>query len=796
MSDSDNEILNAIHQGAFKYAESILMPKLRKFPQKSYYWALECVLLLAKNSVEEAKGKAHSLLDKVPTEPQTLTMLHEVFLKLGRRKEATLVFENAARRYPLNNTINFRWFENSLRKSDYQDLQKATMSIQKHDKNERKYGLWASFACWLLCLRTKDAKQSQLFGKLGLRLIEQLSPLKDSQEAFVYVKLLSVFGSDDGIIDFLKDFKSKNIFDLDLKLLYLASMERLLKWNELCEYTSELLFQETFNDFSVWQLYIRSCAYTEVSYESVLSKICESESSRNTALAKIEAAAVYRRDCTFFMVQYYDSFKTKPCCFYDLKYYLDVSNFESLTSYIESHADDGIERNSMNHLLLIVNKEKFGLLFYRNDPGDNFTKYLDIHQGFYRVFQQKKDSDTYPANELLLISMLYLLHRDESVANIVKCICTIHKLLDDKSNFLLRLWLLKLYTYLNCQSPAILQYDLLKIKMLQHDTLSHHLLSRNLFPSKENLNFLINIYRFYLTAEQENQENLEVGFHKQVYNKLESFFSFTNRVNNSLTKYNVILEILRVCRILGEKNYYSYFQRLVKEIGYSILNDEFLIFDNRDFKSHAKIGNNDSSFSELLNLGPKYSSEFIKLNILKELIIMNIDNDYSSKFFKLFNKELSGPCILSQLSTFEKWLYKCYLTLFKLVKLENSKEVETLKNFLSKNLKKDKISSFVPNDDRIILWELNYVFVNLIDLNKIIILISKYNNSEYLKTVSSSLVQDIKTFKVKEMQVTTLRNIKSQVRLPEELIDKPFTDGIFELLENSTVSSSYTSLKI
>ena len=798
MSDPDQDILDAIEQGSFNYAQSLLSIRLKKYPNNTYYGALNCYLLLSSGKINESIDQSLKLMAKVPNDPKTLGLLYTIFNKAGRSKEASVVYENTVKKYPTNSII-LSWFETSLKNFDLKALQKSTMNLQEVNKSNRSYSMWSSLSCLILSNNSKDPKESLLFNKLGLKLLENLQPLLTTQEVFVYVKLLYNLEEFSQIESYLHQYKSANVLDLELKLIYLDILNILEKWDSLYSYANQLIFKEKFNDFDTWKYLISSSFQRNSPVSDLKNIIISHPKSRNSKLALVEMAKVYNVPMDEFVFEYYNEFNHKSCCFNDLKYYcksFDTENFKALINDSITKLKSS-SQGDINILIGLVNNQKFKLLF--NDTDSGFcAQNWEIYGQFKHLLKVKELTDFYPAHELILINIILELKKSKKIETILKNVCIIERLLiDDKSNFNLKLWQIKLYSYLNCQSLVFLHYQKLNIKMIQHNTLSHYLIERNCFPCKNNLSYLINIYRFYLTAEYEINDNIMLGFKKEIFNKLENFLKFGDNLNKSISKYNLLLEILKISRVTNDSNYYNYFSNNIKSFEISLLNESFSVSDNRDNKIHWKFGINEPLEEGLLDLGPQYGEEYIKLNYIKELIILNINNSNSLKLFKLFNKYLNNNLYLNQLTVFEKWLFKVYLSVFKYIKFDNPKENESIEKFLVKNLKLDKINSLINSTESILSWEVNYILVNLVDLSKVLTQLSRFESSKKICSINKTLISDLKSLNCKKLQVNKLNELKAgNFDFDKNLnLDANFVSETFQIIENSIYEASIFNLR-
>ncbi|CCE78832.1 Piso0_000864 [Millerozyma farinosa CBS 7064] len=772
MGDADETILDAIDSGSYNYARSALAAKLKKYPNRSNYWALNCYLMLAMGQVEGAVNEAKKLREKTPSDPQALSVLYTVFKKGGESRDASLVYENAMKKYP-SVAISLGWFETSLKNFDLRSLQKSSFSLQKVDKSKREYVFWAALSCLTLAGNVDDSSESALFNRLGLKLIEGMKPIENNQETFVYMSILAALEMDDELVSFMDDYRKSNVLDLDLKLLNIQALKNTKKWQMLKEFTEGLIFQESFNDFDTWKAYIMSCKESGVSKKELDNKIASYPTSRNTKLAAVEASSVFCEPVDDAVEAYYKSFSNKACCFHDLKYYKDSIEPKRFLKLIETDVFNGTELSDDNSKLLrSVNSQKFKLLFNSTDPSF-FQLNFEINKSFSPILKSKEKTDQYAPNELMLVNLASDLKTDSSLKNVIKCAVILEKLLlNDEHNFLIRLWLMRLYSYLNCNSLVTLQYDKLNIKMLQHDTLGYNIMSRSSTPSKGLLNRLTNIYRFYLTAEQEIAVTMSKGFDKDIYNRIQSLIQFGKKLDRSLSKSHLVLTILKMSRILRD-NYFNYFSKVIRSIEPELLTDTFELFDNRDFKTMWKFGLNESEQLPDLNLGPTPNAEYVKLQCYKELIISKINNN-PQKLFKIFNKLMNSPMYLEQLTGFEKWLLRIYLSIFKLVIFNSPKESDSIFNYLTKNLKAEK--ALLQITDKKNLWEQNQVYVDLLDLSRILSDILQVHPKKELIKLNSSLMNDLKSL---ELSNTRRARIQDSIPAASDFNENLSIDEVF-----------------
>lgn len=778
MSETDASILSAIDQGQFSLAQSLLSRKLKKFPNKNYYWAVNCYLLVSLGKHEEALSQSNALKEKVPSDPHALEMLYKVFELLGRPKDANMIYENAVKKYPSADLIEC-WFQLAVSKFDIKTMQKAAMALQKHKKGDRKLAMRAAFCCLNLALSKVckiTEKEATLYSNLGEKLLELFDFVSGStQEVYVYCKLLKNNEKYQEIALLLSSYEGT--LDLDLQLLYLDALDKLEKWEELYLLAKKLLFEVQFNDFDTWKYLIRASKNTSRDYVECQDLISlHRPSTRNSQLAAIEAAKLYEKPVDALILNYYKNFSSKLCCYTDISYYQPTPFIDK----IKETTSEILASSKVNtaSLITLVNNQKFIQTW--DDKLDKLA-FIAANWAIYHKFQpllaEKVETDAYSANELILMNVVLSLE-DKSASNIVKNIITLEHLLDkDPQDFKVRLLLLHLYASINCDSLAVHNYNKLRIKMFQHESLSH-LIVDSMTPTKANLQELINIYRFYLSADGELNESVSLAFEKEVYNKLESFTLFSIKLKNSLSRYVLLLQLIKFCRILNDHQYLNYFSRIVQEHELEVSEGSLDVLDNRDYTTLWSFGSQPNT-SKLPTV--KRGKEYVQLMCAKELLILENDFTKTTKLIKQFNKALNSEKIHDQLAQHEQWTFKLLLNLFKLFKQPPSKESEALVNFLVKNLKLEKIKLVASGAG------LNRCLFEVLEFIKIYEQISRRNGfkSEILLKAVANVAQEIKNSKLTDLTLSEIDNVSAD-DVPRESATE-----VVEMIKKSLKESSY-----
>ncbi|CAM9022804.1 unnamed protein product [Wickerhamomyces anomalus] len=535
MSSKEDEILRAVENGTFKYAQQLCSKLLKKNPNVAYYKVLNSYILLHSGKEKEAVDSALSIMEDVPSDIKSLELLNEIFNEVGLTSEAVLVYENAAKKHKTFDILR-TWFHFGCEHANVRIIQKAAMAMKN---SSRLFKLWAAFASYMVA-NLKDASpvEKSLFPKLGLKTIEQCEPLKNEQEVFILVKLLEQNKSLDKIPEAILKFSKQNKLDLELQIILLKTFDQLEDWENLYKWSHTVLIDYKLDDFNTWKYLIKS----SIKLNKDINDIIESYNSRNSKLAKIELQSELGYDVHEAVFEYMKSLGHKACAFPDIKNYAEkidqVKFLEWLNGHKKSIDDD-------RGLIWNVNVVKFKALFNRDlfKSEEFINENIQLWNKSKHLLSKKSKTDYFNGDEFILFIVQSLLSIDFSVANIVLSIIILENtVIKDDHEFHLRLWLIQLYSIINCHTQAKHHYDALKIKNVQHDILDHYIISRlsTQFPNADELKKSFSIYR---ANENETVYYVKIGFNNGAFNKLESMIEFQQRLNDSILKKHEVIQV-------------------------------------------------------------------------------------------------------------------------------------------------------------------------------------------------------------------------------------------------------------
>lgn len=774
---NDQEILQSIESGDFAAADSILRQAINKNPKNLLFPALKYYNRYRQNNSKDAISGTIEISSKKPVDPRITNVLSKVLYNENRNKDVITTYENAIKYSPsdpITKLLVNQWFENSVNHNEIIGLQKSCFQLSKI-YGDRKHKYMSAFSNYLLAKKSHDdPKLYNLYCTLGYKFIESFTP-ETTQELFVAVKTLD--NNPEKAVQVIELYAGQ--LDLDVKLEYLKLIEQLHDYGKLHQVTTKYLFDDKFDDFDTWKLYILSGQKVGVLFDELERNILGYTWSRNSQLALVELCKVFESDkFDFYILQYYRKLKSKLCCFTDLVSYVD--NSETLVKELHRCSKDTkLKDKNASNLNILVNNQK--LLHYFGECGPEFFKTnLEIYESFLPLVDTKEATDFYAANELILINVIHSLNKNSSFENIYKNIIVLEYLASkDMLDFRVNLWLARLLKLVGLAPQVHQIYDHLKIRMIQNDSLGYLITqdASHTYPTKQMLNYLINIFRFYLTCEGDLQENVIQAFNEGVYTKIENFMGFSEKLKNSVQYYELFVEILQLIRVLGDTSVVGYFRNRFLDVVKQV--EKISFSDNRDRKIYWKsLGfkpNFIDDFESKLELFGSHELNYLKLNYIKEQMILQP----SESTFKLFNKNLSNV----KLPKAEAWIMKIYLHLFKLNNKLEKPEFDSTINFLRKNLKVSKIPVSEPLDGNN-----NRIIHQVID-------VLKYAKSLGNKELSS-LVSDIKIGNVyKVNQLDRLDELKGQLGEFHLNITKEFIDSNFDKYHDTLIKCSYIHQK-
>lgn len=498
--------------------------------------------------------------------------------------------------------------------NNYSGIQKSTMALHKY--GQRKYTLWAVFGFYM-ALKSGSASKAEkmIFPQLAIRLFDGMKPLLNAQEGYLQALVYQIANKKKELAEFLKSDQVKTWDLLDLNVLIPPALEEVEDWEGLQSHCIDYLVEKKRDDWNHWKALLLTFEKLNTPAKAI-ELITSYKKSQNSLLAMVEAAS---RDISGALPineaaeNYFNFMSKKRSTFPDLIKYVSLKNFDQ-AKWLAF-----LDQVDCNDQIVKVNVEKFKFL-HREDnlDVDAFVKTQVKNYEQYQVQLKAKDAkDYHPADDFLLISALAILEQSQDKVSLEKAAVLLElAALNDKHQFFVRLWLVRIYLRLGAFNLAKGHYKILKVSKIQHESLSHFMLTRltSIFPD---FGVLYDAFEQYETANNEITSYLLQAFEKGSYTQLESMNDLQRIMKSSVSRGIIQVEIRKT----------KQFQTIPKLEALTTLKIDGMA-DSRDFDIMFDIprpGQERTSQLPGLTLGPKLGQKWvnvhqIKYNILKSLV--------------------------------------------------------------------------------------------------------------------------------------------------------------------------------
>lgn len=702
MSTGNRIIDSALGARNFNLAIKLSEKKIKETPNSSHALAVHCYVLanasLSASSTITSNDTliaCQDLAKKIPSDPKAISLLSLAFDLLDA-KPAEDLYEAAIRKYQTPG-LAYEWFKTTLETNDLIGMQKAAMSLSKNFKNDTENGrmikMWAAatmnivLECCSKSGRLGGGKE-KLLAMLGLKLVEGVEQSVknglNAQELYVKCQLLVKKGDEKVCLEELKNFIKKEK-DLELLLMYFDLLKKNETWEVLYDACIEYLVDVGVDDWDTWKLAILS-ANKLGKRKEIEEIICNYSIGRNSQLAKIEFAKNGSlEDKMSAMENYMNRYMHKLCCYLDLKSFIEQNFLDKPTileliesQYKNNQLDEvlnGDKKATEKELIILVNYLKFKTkvspeLFTSLSFFSDCCKYYNVTQ---HLQNKLADFDYFAGFEFIILAIQsYLtIHEEVDTTTYLKLIIILeNSLLKNKHEYHLQLWLAYFYMNTNMSAPLARIYKDLKIKNIQFDTLSPYFL--NHFASRTRSHEpLQSAVSFYMqNVPNELPAMLSACFENSTFSKLKGFIEFKLRVDNSITQFQVVSEMIQNERLtsqsLGIDNIEFDYIPILKR-AYKIMNQES---EDVDMKLHDNIDRKimwDCGIHELNDVVKRkistplniiYDTNSVKIKLLRELIIYDQHGRVWDDYLKEF-KTLLKSCDFSCFSEIEQWELKC-----------------------------------------------------------------------------------------------------------------------------------------
>ncbi|KAF5381081.1 hypothetical protein D9615_004014 [Tricholomella constricta] len=591
-------IYDALDTNSNKSAIVACNKLLKKHPKNELIKALKALALVRSQKVEESLLLCDEVLDLKPTNDAVLSAMMHVLRGLGRHKDMVTMFEDAYKQQPANEELGAQTFFAHVRAGHWKSAQQIATKMHKQFQEDR-YLYWSVISAVLQANDTATPPSMRMIlYKLAHRLITSSpTPSYQNTDRFhLHLSILRELELYDDAHKLLDSDIGKAICSTSLscneirrdvwRLRGMIQDEgRLaearivdLKDRNWLEFLS--ILDATFSYLtpsnniglsSTSETSRSECIGHLAKTEALFTRIAQEDGTkdRSAALALLE---LEKRAQTHgisndsgrlvaLMQQYFDQVGDKACFFEDLKPYLALQGEElaKWTTFLESVSTSFTTASELRRLINAHKSLRHNLtqsdLTVEAETA-RVTLYLQQYLEGLKLGTHLPSTELQYADDLALLTAnvlvnLWRLTSDEQyVLNAVTLLE--FALTKSKQSFQSRLILIRLYRLLGAPSLALEHYRLMGIKQVQHDTLSHLILSRASTFSLASTGDItlatecLESTQIYLSNSQETADYVVRAFTGEKYSQIPEFITFEDRLDSSLQRDIVKMEHLRM----------------------------------------------------------------------------------------------------------------------------------------------------------------------------------------------------------------------------------------------------------
>ncbi|KAM7332050.1 hypothetical protein ACRRTK_008758 [Alexandromys fortis] len=558
---------------------------------------LKAIGLQRTGKQEEAFTLAQEVAALEPTDDNSLQALTILYREMHRPELVTKLYEAAVKKVPNSEEYHSHLFMAYARVGEYKKMQQAGMALYKIvPKNP--YYFWSVMSLIMQSISARDENLSKtMFLPLAERMVEKMvkeDKIEAEAEVELYYMILERLGKYQEALDVIRgklgDKLTSEIQSRENKCM--AMYKKLSRWPE-CNALSRRLLLKNSDDWQFYLTYFDSVfrlieeAWTppaegehslegevhcsaEDAVKFIEDRIMEASQNarhvRGPHLAKLELIRRLRSqgcndeyklgDPEELMFQYFKKFGDKPCCFTDLKVFVDLLPAAQCTQFInqllgvvplstpteDKLALPGDIRALQQHLCVVQLTRLLGL-YHIMDKNQKLGVVRELMLRYQHGLEfgrsclktELQFSDYYC---LLAVHVLTDIWREAGEETAVWQALTLLEegLTHSPSNAQFKLLLVRIYCMLGAFEPVVDLYSSLDAKHIQHDTIGY-LLTRyaaslgQYAAASQSCNFAL---RFFHSNQKDTSEYIIQAYKYGAFEKIPEFIAFRNRLNNSL----------------------------------------------------------------------------------------------------------------------------------------------------------------------------------------------------------------------------------------------------------------------
>ncbi|CAG0897551.1 unnamed protein product [Cyprideis torosa] len=579
---------------------------LRKQPKCSTARALKALALLRLGRENECVDVLKQIRKDLDPDDPTLQAMCICYKEMHQFDEICGLYEEATRKEPTNEEFLSHLFMAYVRTGDYNKQQSSAMMLYKA-KPKNPYFFWAVMSIVMQALNSEpDIAQKvklPLAEKMVRKFIES-GKLESEAEVQIFLIILQYQGKYREVLSVLEDKLSEKLTSHQTwaRFVKLEAMRKLGMWEELNRLYKTLIRQspEQWNYYlgymeTVFVLSVEGkaeeaeasgAATEETQLDTspqdalafILLMLCQLIQSGDTRAlrAPLLAQLELRRRCktsgldvdssfppfSHLCLEFCDHFGSKPCCFSDLRSYLQYLNpseaqkfleelnkrwnIQGFTDSSEPFTSEGVVAQ---HCAFTAFERSLDLDMSRGSSEDDklglrrvqelLTKYkrcVNLHEG--KLSTEPRASDRFL--ELAAHQLLSCYCRDPE--NRFNLLWMAASFLEDglrlsSHNPQFKFLLMTIYRELGAGGALHTVFELLDVRHIMFDTLSYivtePLLSLCHFTDSERVSD--NAVKFFVAQSQDTLDYLISAYKFGSFHKIQEFMSFRRKLRDSLT---------------------------------------------------------------------------------------------------------------------------------------------------------------------------------------------------------------------------------------------------------------------
>ncbi|KAJ7111542.1 actin cytoskeleton organization protein [Mycena crocata] len=589
-------IYEALDTGSNKSAIVACNKLLKKHPKNELIKTLKALALVRSQKVEESLVLCDEVLAAKPTNDSVLTAMMHVLRGLGRHNDMVVMFEEAYKQQPTNEDLAAQTFFANVRILNWKAAQQIATRMHKQFQEDR-YIYWSVISAILQAndLMTAPNMRTLLY-KLAHRLVTSSpTPSYVNADRFhLHLSILRELDLFDEARTLLESDIGRNICSASLScneirrdiwrrqgLLKEEGTKAELRITEQndrnwLEFLSVL--DGTFSSLKSTddvqapdEAANTHCSSEVAKTQELFTELAEQDGhkDRSALLALLELEKRARSHGILndpnrmvdLMKRYFEEIGDKACCFEDLKPYLALEADDSArwTSFLVSLTPSFTNTNDLRRL---INSHKLLRQNLSHDDlnlsaeSERATLYTQQYLEGLKLGAGLPMTELQPADDLVILAgnvfvSLWKISSDEKYLYTAVALLEF-ALTKSKQSFQTRLMLIRIYRLLGAPSMALDHYRIMQIKQVQHDTLSHFILSRAStfsLAASGDLTFsteCLESAQIYISNTQDTGDYIVRAFNGEKYSQIPEFIIFEDRLDNSLQRDIIKIEHLRM----------------------------------------------------------------------------------------------------------------------------------------------------------------------------------------------------------------------------------------------------------